>query len=127
MEHIGKNVGRNIRLLREWRNLTQEHVAHELGLSHSGYSRIERGEVEPDGDKLKRIASVLGVATETILNFSPSQLTTGGVNVQGSDNGQNMIHTTLDHIEDIYRGQIESLRNEVEFLRQSLRDKEKGR
>ncbi len=39
-------VVNNIRKLRELRGLTREAVAYEMDISPSGYSKIERGEVE---------------------------------------------------------------------------------
>ena len=46
--------------MRELKNLTQEHLAEELGMSVSGYSRIERDEVKLSSDKLVKISEVLG-------------------------------------------------------------------
>jgi transcriptional regulator with XRE-family HTH domain len=64
------NVGQNIRRIREFKNLTQEHVADKSGLSVSTYGSIERGEADVNFRKLADIAEALGVKEEEIIMMS---------------------------------------------------------
>ncbi|MFN5628467.1 MAG: helix-turn-helix domain-containing protein, partial [Bacteroidota bacterium] len=54
-------IGNNIKKYREIKNLTRESVAAEMDMSVSGYSKIERNEVDLTVSKVKKIAEVLGV------------------------------------------------------------------
>lgn len=69
---IKSNVYKNIRKIRELKNLTREYVAEELKMSMSGYGKIERGEVDLTVTKLIDIAKVLGVSIEFIFKFDIS-------------------------------------------------------
>lgn len=66
---IKSNVYINVRKIRELKNLTREYVAGEVEMSMSGYSKIERGEVDLTVSKLIKIAKVLDVSVEFILKF----------------------------------------------------------
>lgn len=65
-------VYKNIKKIRELKNLTRDYVAAELKMSTSGYGKIERGEVDLTVSKLKKIAEVLGVSVEFIFRFDIS-------------------------------------------------------
>jgi transcriptional regulator with XRE-family HTH domain len=54
-------VGRNIRQVRLERKLSQEEVAHAVGIVTSYYGEIERGRRNPTIRVVGRIADVLGV------------------------------------------------------------------
>lgn len=64
----------NIRKFRELRNMTRDQLAADLGLSASGYSKIERGEIELTISRLYQIAAALDVSTQQILEFDVSQV-----------------------------------------------------
>jgi transcriptional regulator with XRE-family HTH domain len=59
-------IGNNIKKYRELKNLTRESVAAEMDMSVSGYSKIERNEVDLTVSKVKKIAEVLGVDVSQI-------------------------------------------------------------
>ncbi len=65
-------IYKNIKKIRELKNLTREHVADELNMSTSGYGKIERGEVDLTISKLNKIAKVLDVSIEFIFRFDVS-------------------------------------------------------
>ncbi len=116
-------IGHRIRKLRELKNLTQEHIAHELGMSVSGYGRIERDEVRLDSDKLMKVSEVLGVPVEEILRFDEKLVfqNYGGQNTNNGYNwGANHIGE-MERLEKLYREQIDLLKDEVRFLREELR------
>ena len=60
------SIGRNIRLLREERKMTQEQVAEALDVSFQAVSSWERDEYRPDTDKLIRLANVFDVSVSAI-------------------------------------------------------------
>jgi transcriptional regulator with XRE-family HTH domain len=65
-------VYKNIKKIRELKNLTRDYVADELKMSTSGYGKIERGEVDLTVSKLEKIAEVLDVSIEFIFRFDVS-------------------------------------------------------
>ncbi len=69
-----KKISDNIKKFRELKNITREHMAVELGMSLSGYSKIERGEIDLTITKIYKIAEVLGVEASQILNFDATQI-----------------------------------------------------
>ncbi|MCR4032155.1 MULTISPECIES: helix-turn-helix domain-containing protein [Flavobacterium] len=65
------SIYNNIKNIREFRNLTQDHMAHELGITQTAYSKIEKGKTALSLDKLERIAEILGFNLPFIINFDP--------------------------------------------------------
>lgn len=55
-------LGQAIRQVREKRDLTQEAVAHQAGVTASTYGLIERGQSNPTWATVEDIASALGVS-----------------------------------------------------------------
>jgi len=64
---IRKQVGRNVRRLREEKGWSQEQLAHEAGLHRTYISGIERGVRNPTVVIIARVAKQLGVASSKIL------------------------------------------------------------
>jgi len=58
---VKNKVSYKIRKLRESKDLKQKHVADELNISESAYSKIERGITDPSIGRLEQIAKILGV------------------------------------------------------------------
>lgn len=56
-----RQVGAQIRRVREHRNLTQQQVCERSGIDIATYSRIEQGHASPLLDTLIRIADAIGV------------------------------------------------------------------
>ncbi len=65
-----KKIGSKIRTLRVKKGVTQENFAHELEMSHSGYAKIERGEVDINISRLEQIAAKLEVDFEEIVQIN---------------------------------------------------------
>ena len=91
-------IGHKIKKLRELKNLTQEHVAQSIGISQGAYSRMELGESEITYSKLEKIATVLDMKPEEIIN-----------NNQLSEGEKNLYHQ-----------QIDLLKEEVSYLKTLL-------
>ncbi|GGF24020.1 helix-turn-helix domain-containing protein [Flavobacterium limi] len=62
----------NIKNIRELKNYTQEYVAGQLGLTQSGYNKIEKGKTILGKNRLLKIAAVLEVSVDEIINFQSS-------------------------------------------------------
>lgn len=110
-----KEVIDNIKKFRELKNLTRDEVADKLEMSLSGYSKLERGEVDITLTKLYRIADILEVSLSQILNFDASQI----FNVSNNQvvNGIE-VKEQINNCSDIYKDKyIKMLEAEVERLK----------
>jgi transcriptional regulator with XRE-family HTH domain len=65
-------IGDRIRVCRVEKKLSQENVAHEIGISITAYSKIERGQTNVSIGRLEQIATCLGVPL-TRLMHAPSE------------------------------------------------------
>jgi transcriptional regulator with XRE-family HTH domain len=108
-----KEVIENIKKFRELKDITREDLADKLEMSLSGYSKLERGEVDITLTKLYRIADILEVSVSQILDFDASQIFNikdygvANVDVKSQTNNYN------DEYKDKY---IKLLESEVERL-----------
>jgi len=60
--------GQKLRVIREFRNYSQEHIAARLGISQNAYSRIENNQTRITADRLLALATILQVPTEELLS-----------------------------------------------------------
>jgi len=60
--------GQKLRVIREFRNYSQEHIATRLGISQNAYSRIENNQTKITAERLQQLAAILGVPTEELLS-----------------------------------------------------------
>jgi transcriptional regulator with XRE-family HTH domain len=105
-----KEAIENIKKFRELKNITREDLADRLEMSLSGYSKLERGEVELTVSKLYRISEILEVSVSQILNFDASQI----FNVKDYGVANVDIKSQTNNYKDKY---IKMLEAEVERLR----------
>ena len=54
-------TGNKLRLLREFRNYSQEYVAKKLGITQNTYSRVENNQTRITTERLHQIAEILNV------------------------------------------------------------------
>jgi transcriptional regulator with XRE-family HTH domain len=119
MNITGMNLGVKIKKLRELKNYTQIHMANELGISQSTYSKIEMGEVDVSMSKLEKISSILGLSPEEVFAFSEQMI----FNVMYNQNGHNgfVINKGLSETEvELYKDQISTLKSEIEHLKKVI-------
>lgn len=109
-------TGEKIRLLRTVKGFSQENMADMVGLSRLTYGEIERGKIEPEKDRLSKIAEVLGVAPEDIDAFGDSITNffdqCNQTNVVMGQNG----HQTNHYDQKELQHQIEKLQLENKLL-----------
>ncbi|MEQ1734241.1 MAG: helix-turn-helix transcriptional regulator [Bacteroidia bacterium] len=117
MNEMLQKISDSIKKFRELKNITREQMAEELSMSLSGYSKVERGEVDLSITKIYKIASVLQVEVPQILNFDASQV----FNLQHSTNalGAGAKESVFNLKSDQYREKyVQLLEAEVERLKQ---------
>lgn len=99
----------NIRKIRKERQLTQEDLAHRLGISVTAYRDLEKGDTNIVNGNVLRLAELLETSTEEIvLGYRPVQM-------QGKK---------LEEIQEEYNGRVADLEREVEYLRKLVKSHE---
>jgi transcriptional regulator with XRE-family HTH domain len=118
MEFEPLQLGQKIKKLRELKNFTQSHIASELGITQSAYSKIEQGETEVSYSKLSKIAEVLGMAPEEIMTFNEQMI----FNVMHNQTGNGFVVNKgfTENERKLYEDQINQLKEEVSYLKKVL-------
>lgn len=93
----------NIRRIRKSRRMTQEEMAHRLGISLTAYRDLERGNTSVVNGNVMRIADLLDTTTEEIvLGYRPVQ----------------MHRDVLEDVKEEYNAQVRNLERRVRDLEQ---------
>ena len=82
-------INEKIRQLREQRQLSQENMADKLGMSVTGYAKIERGEVRSNLPRLEQIFEVLDMDICELLSYGESEKVYFNNSVTESTNSNN--------------------------------------
>ena len=104
--------------MRELKNFTQNHMAQELGISQSAYSKMELGESEITYGKLEKISEILGISLEDISSFNEQMI----FNVMHNQTGNGFVVNkgVSDHERKLYEDQIQMLKEANEYLKRML-------
>jgi len=65
-----KICGQNIRKIRRQRDLTQEYMAFEMGISQKAYSDIENSKVKINLEIITKISNILNIKPSDICSIS---------------------------------------------------------
>lgn len=63
-------VSERIKEIRETNNLTQAEIANKLGISVSGYRKIEYGERDPNIDLIRDLSNMFNISSDYILGLT---------------------------------------------------------
>ena len=112
------NVGKSIKQLRELRDYTQSYVASQLGISVSGYGKIERDETDITLSRLNQIAEVLETKVESILDFNSTQVFNQYNNKTAMANG--VVQNQQIVNDESIKSYFDDLKNEISELKRDL-------
>jgi transcriptional regulator with XRE-family HTH domain len=106
-----------IKQIRELKNITQEHIATELGLSIRAYSKIESGETQLTINRLNEISRILNIDPIELLGFDDRQV----FNNCKQEGNIGINHINLpDKLIQQYEKTIQVLEDEVKLLKTLL-------
>ena len=119
------NVGLRIKKLREGKGITQEAMAHALGVTQSNYGRLEKDDKRLNVPKIQKIAEILEISVAQIFNESSSKV----INQMNNDspsayNVENLYQDNkqvYEQLNSALKEHINHLENEVEFLRNCIK------
>ncbi len=109
----------NIRKIRKARKLTQEDMAHKLGISLTAYRDFEKGNTMILHGNLPKIASCLDTPTEEIvLGYRPAQIEgTDLKEIQAEYTGKiNILERRIADLEKLVKAQEESIASKNEII-----------
>ena len=95
---MDRNLGYNIRKMRELRGYTQEHMAHGLGIDPTSYGHIESGKTKLSLERLDKIAEILKTTRQAIEEYNEESLFYI-INHQGNAGQITINNATLDEVE----------------------------
>ena len=99
----------NIRRIRKEHGLTQEEMAHRLGISLTAYRDLEKGNTNIVNCNVIRLAHLLNTSTEElVLGYRPVRIP----------------EENLREMKEEYAGRIAELEKEVEYLRKLVKSQE---
>ena len=106
-------IGDYIKFWRETRNYTEDYMASELGISQSAYSKLEKGKIKIDAERLFRIS--------VILNINVEELSPHANNLTNLANGVHQNHV----IDDNSAKPVNSHSSERELYEKLISEKDK--
>ena len=109
-------LGENIKKLRELKNYTQQHLADELGISLSGYGKIERDQTEITMVRLSRISEILDVDLFTLIHFNGNDVFKNGKQGKESKSSE---HSSISI--DLQQQLIQKYKDESEYPKELVR------
>ncbi|RZJ63585.1 MAG: XRE family transcriptional regulator [Flavobacterium sp.] len=121
------HLGRKISRIRELRGMKQDALAAELGISQQAVSKLEQSE-EIEESTLEKVATVLGVSSEAIKNYSDEAVINNIQNNYDGTNSFNSYHEctfnpldkliqALEANKELYERLLASEKEKVEILK----------
>ena len=117
----------NIRRIRKRSGMTQEDMAHELGISLTAYRDLERGATNIVNSNIARIAEITGTTTEEVLGYTtvPDEDRIQDVQVEYGAKIENL-QTRINDLEKIVasREDVIATKNEIiSILKKNIDEK----
>lgn len=118
-------TGQKLRLLREFRNYSQEYIAEKLGITQHAYSRIENNLTKLTAERLERLAAILNIPPLELLSdkepvISFSDPVASSASPIKEDHWKELIENTRQLYGQVICGKDEKiafLENEIRALR----------
>lgn len=120
-------VHEKIKVLRMFKDWSQEEMAEKLGYSLSGYVKIEHGEVDLSLSTLKKIVELFGIDLAQLLNLSTANVLNVAENFSNSGVVNSSSHYTIVLSESQLAHELEKSRlllqeqyKEISYLKQDI-------
>ena len=108
-------IGNKIRQRREEKGLSQDSLAHELGITQPSYARLEKQDERISITRLMQIAALLKTTVAELVGEKTQKV----INQQNSENASAYVDSIINADKD----HIQSLKEENAFLRKLVENK----
>lgn len=105
------DIGIKVRKLRELKNFTQEYMAHRLNVSQATYSRLEKDDAYLTIAQLQKIAEILEIKVEDLINFT-ERYVFNNYDVEQANQGYNVINFS-ENERKLYEDKIRLLEEKI--------------
>ncbi len=112
-------IGNNIRILREAKGFSQDNMASELGITQPSYARLEKDDERISITRLIHIATLLKTTVAELIDEKTQKV----INQQNSENSMAYNVDTINTIINADKEHIQTLKDEIYFLRNMLNTK----
>lgn len=110
-----KQLGENIKKIREFKNLTQTFVAGKLKMSQSSYARLEKGNMFISKDHLEVISKILETNPLIIKHFDKKIHMNLNESKEFNPDLQT-INSFFGNLKELYKEEISLLEKKVKLL-----------
>jgi transcriptional regulator with XRE-family HTH domain len=114
------NFSKVVKNLRHEKGFSQEAMAYEIGMSPSGYGKIERGETDLTISKIDKIAACFGLAATSIIGIVNQQ-----DNIDLNTDSKNLSKEQLFEAYETLRVTVLQLQENVSILTERISNLEK--
>lgn len=114
------NFSKVVKNLRHEKGFSQEAMAHEIGMSPSGYGKIERGETDLTISKIDKIARCFGLTATSIIRMVDQQN-----NIELNTDSKNLSKEQLFEAYMNLRAAVLQLQENVSILTERILNLEK--
>lgn len=108
-------IGNKIKKIRELRNLNQEYMAKQLGITQESYSRIEANRAGITLHRLDKIAELLEVSVFELMSFDEKNIFFNAAETQNQNNIGIFNHENAKD-KNLYERLIEELKQQIQRL-----------
>jgi transcriptional regulator with XRE-family HTH domain len=115
------HVGYNIKKIRELKNLNQEYIAKELGISTRAYSKIETGETQLTINRLFDISKIIDVNANEILGFDSNLIFNNNFKTEKGGKFFAYNNTEVAELQKLYERIIKEKDKIIELLEYKLK------
>jgi len=115
-----QSIGTKIKHVRELRNYTQEFMAEMLEVSQSTYARYEKDDGDLTISKLKKIAEILDMKIEDLINFTDKYIFNNYTSNQA--NQGYIINQFSANEKKLYEDKIRLLEDKINYIQHDKRD-----
>ncbi len=112
-------IGTRIRKARERKGISQEAMALELEITQSNYGRLEKNDTRLTVPKIQKIAKVLDIPIAYLFDEKSAKI----INQHNNDSAKKQYAYNVDTIINADKEHISTLKEEILFLRNLLKNK----
>ncbi len=106
-----------VKLLREDKKISQEHIAHHLGLSQSQYSRRENGEIKFIAEEISKLSKILEIPISQLFGEESNSFS-----VQTQNGGNFGQHITIpEKLIEQYEARLTEKEKVIQLLEEKIR------